>query len=71
VASAAAAAFLSGEGVEEVARLALWGHVSFWPILLKKSFLAKNPFFSEALVRSWKNYVRAHMSTLTSNRRAL
>jgi hypothetical protein len=31
----------------------------------------KNPFFSEALVRSWKNYVRAHMSTLTSNRRAL
>ena len=24
-----------------------------------------------SLVRSWKNYVRAHMSTLTSNRRAL
>jgi hypothetical protein len=26
------------------------GDVAYWPILLKKSFLAKNPFFSEALM---------------------
>jgi hypothetical protein len=45
--------------------------VAYWPILLKKSFLAKKPIFAEALVRSLKIYVRAHMSTLTSNRRAL
>jgi hypothetical protein len=30
------------------------GDFRFWPILLKKSLLAKNPIFSEALVRSWK-----------------
>jgi hypothetical protein len=47
------------------------GDFRFWPILLKKSLLAKNPIFSETLVRSWKNYVRAHTSTLISDRRAL
>ena len=40
-------------------------------ILLKKSFLAQKLIFSEALVCSWKNYVKAHMSALTSNRHAL
>ena len=39
--------------------------------LLNKERDRRQPIFSGALVRSWKNYVRAHMSTLTSNRRAL
>jgi hypothetical protein len=41
-------------------------HVRSGSILLKKSFLAKNPICAEALVRSLKIYVRAHMSKLTS-----
>ena len=39
--------------------------------LLNKERDRRQPIFSGTLVRSWKNYVRAHMSTLTSNRRAL
>jgi hypothetical protein len=38
---------------------------------VEKVLSCEESIFSEALVRSWKNYVRAHMSTLTSKRRAL
>ena len=38
---------------------------------VEKVLSCEESIFSKALVRSWKNYVRAHMSAPTSNRRAL